>query len=490
MMPLSIFSVNILSENLLLLVSILTFAGVVVSKVGSKLGTPSLLLFLILGMVAGPDILGLHFDDRHLAESVGHFAMSVILFTAGMETSFKETKPVFWKGIMLASVGVILTVLITGSIISLSGIPILASFLIAAVLSSTDSASVFSVLREKKVQLKENLAPLLELESGGNDPMAMTLVAILTKFFTDESLMQKGPWEIAGAGAFMLLLQLVVGIGAGALVGYGSKWLLQKLQSNDFALTAILIMSVAFFANGLAQLLNGNGLLATYIAGIIIGNKVEIINRKDIFKFYDGITWMMQLVMFMMLGLLARPSQMPRLILPALGSCLFMMFVTRPLSVFLCLLPFKKSLSFRAKAFVSWVGLKGAGPILFALYIVVQNLSYSEDNFSFVFLFALFSLLLQGGSLGWMAKKLRVVVDQEQEVETYGMEVPTEMGEMRDHIVTEDDIANGKTLRELHLPHGIRVMMVRRDGRFLVPHGSMELHVDDHLIIIMGESDD
>ena len=490
MMPLSIFSVNILSENLLLLVSILTFAGVIVAKVGSKMGTPSLLLFLILGMLAGPDILGLHFDDLHLAESVGHFAMSVILFTAGMETSFKETKPVFWKGIMLGSVGVILTVLITGTLITFSGIPIMAGLLIAAVLSSTDSASVFSVLREKKVRLKENLGPLLELESGSNDPMAMTLVAILVKFFTDESLMQKGPWEIAGAGLLMLVLQLGVGIGAGALVGYGSKWLLHKLQSNDFALTAILIMSVAFFANGLAQLLNGNGLLATYVAGIIIGNKVEIINRKDIFKFYDGITWMMQLVMFMMLGLLAHPTQMPRMILPALLSCLFMMFVTRPLSVFLCMLPFRKGLSFRAKAFVSWVGLKGAGPILFALYIVVQNLSYSEANFSFVFLFALFSLLLQGGSLGWMAKKLHVAFEQDQDVETFGMEVPSEMGEMRDHIVTEDDIANGKTLRELHLPHGIRVMMVRRDGRFLVPHGSMQLQVDDHLIIIMGDSDD
>lgn len=490
MIPLSIFSVSILSENLLLLVSVLVFAGILVAKVGSKLGTPSLLLFLVLGMLAGPDILGLHFDDLHLAESVGHFAMSVILFTAGMETSFDETKPVFWKGVVLASVGVILTVAITGSFLYLTGVPLVVCFLVAAILSSTDSASVFSVLREKKVHLKENLAPLLELESGSNDPMAMTLVVILVKFFSDGALMQKGPWEIAGAGILMLILQIGVGVGVGALVGYGSKWLLEKLQSSNFALTAIMIMSVAFFANGLAQLLDGNGLLATYVAGIIIGNKVTLVNRKDIFKFYDGITWMMQLVMFMVLGLLAHPKQMPQLILPALGACVFMMLVTRPLSVFLCMLPFKNGLSFRAKAFVSWVGLKGAGPILFALYAIVHSVDYAEENFSFVFLFALFSLLLQGGSLAWMAKKLHVAYDQDPEVETFGMEVPEEMGDMRDHIVTEDDIANGKTLRELQLPHGIRVMMVRRDGRFLVPHGSMQLFAGDHLIIIMGESDD
>lgn len=490
MIPLSIFSVSILSENLLLLVSVLVFAGVLVAKVGSKLGTPSLLLFLILGMLAGPDILGLHFDDLHLAESVGHFAMSVILFTAGMETSFTETKPVFWKGVVLASVGVILTVAITGSFLYLTGVELVVCFLVAAILSSTDSASVFSILREKKVHLKENLAPMLELESGSNDPMAMTLVLILVKFFTDETLMQKGPWEVVGIGFLMLLLQIGVGVGVGALVGYGSKWLLEKLQSNNFALTAIMIMSVAFFANGMAQLLDGNGLLATYVAGIIIGNKVTLVNRKDIFKFYDGITWMMQLVMFMVLGLLAHPKQMPQLILPALGACLFMMLVTRPLSVFLCMLPFKNGLSFRAKTFVSWVGLKGAGPILFALYAIVHSVDYAEENFSFVFLFALFSLLLQGGSLAWMAKKLHVAYDQDPEVETFGMEVPQEMGDMRDHVVTEDEVANGKTLRELHLPHGIRVMMVRRDGRFLVPHGSMQLLAGDHLLIIMGESDD
>ena len=489
MIPLSIFSVNLLSENLLLFVSVLVFTAVLVVKASSKMGAPSLLLFLILGMLAGQDVLGLRFDDLELAESLGHFAMSVILFTAGLETSLEETRPVMRQGLILSTLGVILTVMLTGSILTLLGVPVLISFLLAAIMSSTDSASVFSVLREKKLRLRENLAPMLELESGSNDPVAMTMTVILVQFFTKEGMLEKGPWHLIGSGTLMLITQLGVGLLIGFLVGFAAKWIINKFQSPNFALTAILILSIGFFANSIAQYLSGNGLLATYVSAIIIGNKVKLANQRDITKFFDGITWMMQLMMFMLLGLLARPSQMLPMVLPALLMCLFMMLVTRPASVFLCLLPFK-GLSTRAKTFVSWVGLKGAGPILFALYTMVHELEYSTEIFNYVFLFSLFSLLLQGGSLGWMAKKLRLGYEEDPEVETFGMEVPEEMGLMRDHIVTEDDIAGGATLRDLNLPHGIRVMMVRRNGHFLVPHGSMPLEIGDHLVIIIGETDD
>ena len=489
MMPLSLFSVDLVSENLLLLASVLIFTAVLVARAGSKLGTPSLLLFLLLGLLIGPDVLGLHFDDLEAAESLGHFAMSVIMFTAGLETSFSSVKPVFRAGLTLSTLGVLLVVTIMGFAISLTGLPLLTCFLLAAILSSTDSASVFSVLRDKKLHLRENLAPILELESGSNDPVAMTLTVILVQFSTSGELLAKGPWYAAGAGVLMFLLQLGAGLAIGLLVGYGAQWLLRKLQMSNFALTAILVLSTGFFANGIAQVISGNGLLASYITAIIIGNKVHLENEKDIQKFFDGITWLMQLVMFMLLGLLAHPSQMPRLILPALALCLFMMFVARPVSVFLCTLPFKK-LSFRAKTFVSWVGLKGAGPILFALYALVHESDHSSEMFNFVFLFSLFSLLMQGSSLRWMANKLRLSYEEDPEVETFGMDVPEEMGMMRDHIVSEEDLIGGGTLRELHLPHGIRVMMVRRGERFLVPHGSMKLEVGDRLVIIIGESDD
>ena len=478
-----------MSENLLLLVSVMIIAAVFVAKAGSKLGTPSLLLFLILGMIAGPDVLGVRIEDAHLAESVGHFAMGVILFTAGLETSLKETKPVLRQGVLLSTVGVLLTVLITGAFLCLCGLPPLTAFLLAAILGSTDSASVFSVLREKKMQLRENLAPMLELESGSNDPIALTLTVILVQFSTHPALQAKGPWAIAGMELLMLFFQLGVGLAMGLLVGYGGKWLIGKLQSENFALTAILVLGVGFFANGITQLLSGNGLLATYVAAIVIGNTVQLKSRKDIVKFYGGLTWMMQLVMFLMLGLLARPSQMLPLILPALGLCLFMAFIARPLSVFACLLPFRE-FSLKARGFVSWVGLKGAGAILFALYALVHGAEHSAEIFNFVFLFSLFSLLLQGGSLTRVSRKLGLTYDEDPVPETFGMEIPEEMGMLRDHVVTEEDLAMAKTLREMHLPHGIRVVMVRRGEKFLVPHGSMPLEEGDRLVIMMGESDD
>ena len=489
MMPLAIFSVDLLSGNLLLLASVMIFAAVLVAKAGSKLGAPSLLLFLLLGMLVGPDVLGLHFDDLKLAESIGHFAMSVIMFTAGLETSYASTRPIFRQGVMLSTLGVLLTVLITGSALSLLGLPLLISFILAAILSSTDSASVFSVLRDKKLHLRENLTPLLELESGSNDPVALSLTVILVSFATSGDWLAKSPWILAGSGALMLILQLGIGLAVGLGVGYGAKWALGKLQSNNFALTAILVLSLGFFSNGVAQAINGNGLLASYITAITIGNKVKLANQRDINKFFDGITWIMQLMMFTLLGLMAHPSQMLPLVLPALGLCLFMVFISRPVSVFLCSLPFK-GLSTRAKTLVSWVGIKGAGPILFALYAMVHGVDHAQEIFNFVFLFSVFSLLIQGGSIGWMANKLHLSYDADPVAETFGMEVPEEMGMMRDHIVTEEDLLGGVTLRDLHLPHGIRVMMVRRAGRFLVPHGSMPLEVGDHLVIIMGDTDD
>jgi cell volume regulation protein A len=287
----------------------------------------------------------------------------------------------------------------------------------------------------------------------------------------------------------VLVIQIAVGVAVGFGVGYAAKWVLDHVRLPGFALTAILILSIGFFANGIASLLHGNGLLALYIAAIIMGNKAHLPQRKDILTFMDGLTWLMQLVMFLVLGLLARPSQMLPVLLPAILIGLFMMFVARPASIFLTLLPFR-NLSARAKLLTSWVGLKGAGPILFALYPVVVGLENGTQMFNIVFIITLFSLSLQGTTLGPVAKLLRLSYDETPKAETFGMEIPEAMGMLRDHIVTEDDLVGGPTLRDMHLPHGIRVMMVRRDGKFLVPHGSMPLKVGDNLVIIMGDSDD
>ena len=211
--------------------------------------------------------------------------------------------------------------------------------------------------------------------------------------------------------------------------------------------------------------------------------------KRDVLNFFEGMTWLMQLVMFLMLGLLARPSHMLSVLVPALLIGLFMMLAARPAGVFLSLLPFKE-LPLKAKLFTAWVGLKGAGPILFSLYPVVVGLEGATDMFNIVFLITLFSLLLQGSTLGPVARMLKLSYDEDPQAETFGMEVPEEMGMLRDHTVTEEDLGRGATLRDLSLPHGIRVMMVRRGDKYLVPHGSMPLEVGDRLVIIMGETDD
>ena len=495
MLPLSIFSVNLLSDNLLLLASILVFFAILITKIGARFGAPSLLLFLLLGMIVGADGVGLRFEDYHIAESIGHFAMTIILFTGGLETSMSETKPVMKQGALLSTLGVFMTSILTalfiyfvaGKWIGPLGASFLGCFLLSAVMSSTDSASVFSVLRGKRMHLRENLSPMLELESGSNDPMAYVLTIILVQVLS--STKHTGSMAMLGTGAWVLLVQIVVGFLVGLGVGFGAKWVLERVKLPSNALYSVMVLSIGFFANGIASLLFGNGLLALYIAAIVIGNKAEIPMKRDVLKFFDGMTWLMQLLMFLMLGLLARPSQFSSIAWPALMIGLFMMFVARPLSVFLCLAPFR-GLSFKAKAFASWVGLKGAGPILFALCPVVAGLDGSTEIFNIVFFISLLSLILQGMTLSPSSRWLGLSYEADPEVETFGMEIPEEMGMLRDHTVTEDDLQNGATLRDLHLPHGIRVMMVKREGKFLVPHGSMPLQEGDHLVIIMGDTDD
>lgn len=498
MIPLSIFNIDLSSGNLILLVSLLMFVAILMAKVGTKFGVPTMLLFLIIGMMAGEDGLGINIDNLHMAEFLGHLCMTIILLSGGLETSLEETRPIIRKGIAMSTLGVFITILVTGTFIWLTfgdrlgeGKTLFGSFLLATVLSSTDSASVFSILRNRRLSLRENLGPLLELESGSNDPMAYVLTILLVQII--ESLENvtgaSGTWHIILTGFWVLIKQIIIGFGVGIALGHAARWLLTRINLQNSPLYAILILSIALFANGAASFIGGNGLLSLYITAIIIGNTKDLPFKKDILLLSDGITWLAQLMMFLLLGLLAKPSQMENILGPALLIGLFLMIIARPAGIILSLLPFK-GLSFRAKMLASWVGLKGAGPILFALYTVLEGLEGSIEIFNIVFTITLLSLLVQGMTLTPMAHLLNLSIDDDPEVETFGMEIPNEMGMLRDHIVSEEDLANGETLRDLHLPHGIRVIMVRRDSKYLVPHGSMKLMTGDRLVILMGDTDD
>ncbi len=487
-MILSIFSIPLLADNLILPISILLVIAILFTKVGTRFGVPVMLIFLLLGMLAGPDGIGLSVKNLHLAEFLGHLAMTVILLTSGLETSIEETRPVQKPAFFLSTLGVFITIVATGFFsyfvlgpkIGGIGATLIGCILLGAVLCSTDSASIFSILRGKRLILRENLGPVLEFESGNNDPMAFVVTLMLVRTIVDSASI--------GAGLLFLLLQVILALVIGYGVGKFSVKLLEKVKLTNSSLYAILILSLAFLSDGLASAFNGNGLLALYLTAIIIGNS-SMPAKRDVLKFFDSITWLCQLLMFLMLGLLARPSEMGDVFLPALMVGLFLIFVARPLGVFLSLLPFK-GFSTRAKLFTSWVGLKGAGPILFALAPVLAGLEGSNTIFNIVFLVTILSLVIQGSSLSWVARKLDLCIDEDPVVETFGMEVPEEMGMLRDHIVSDDDLVMGRTLRDLHLPHGIRVIMVRRAEKYIVPHGSLELKSGDRLVIIMGDTEE
>ena len=499
MIPLSIFNIDLSAGNLIMFISLLMFVSILVAKIGTKFGVPTMLLFLVIGMLAGEDGLGIKIENLHVAEFLGHLAMTIILLSGGLETSLSETKPIIRKGISMTTLGLALTIVITGSFIYLvfgdqiggAGASILGCFLLSAVMSSTDSASVFSILRNSRLSLRENLGPLLELESGSNDPTAYVLTILLVQIMETihSAAGVTGTWVILLNGAWILIKQIALGFGMGLAIGRGARWLLTKIHLANPSLYSILILSIAMFANGATSYIGGNGLLALYISAIVIGNTPKLPCKKEVLQFYDGITWLSQLIMFLLLGLLAKPSQMHGLVWPALHIGLFLIFIARPAGIILSLLPFK-GLTFRAKLLASWVGLKGAGPILFALYTVLEGVDGSSEIFNIVFCITLLSLLLQGMTLTPMAHLLNMSIDDDPDVETFGMEIPEEMGMLRDHIVAQEDLEGGETLRDLHLPHGIRVVMVRRGPKYIVPHGSLKLMVGDRLVIIMGDTED
>ena len=482
-------AIHLGTGNILLLLSVMVLAAILISRLGAKYGVPGMLLFLILGMLAGPDGLGVEIGNHELAEFLGHLGITVILLSGGLETSLRETRPVMKQGLILSTLGLVVTVLSTGCFVYFvlgaragsAGLSLLGCLLIAAILSSTDSPSVFSVLRSKRLHLRENLDPILELESGSNDPMAYSLTLTLVAIITGTGVM--------GLKLLSLVWQIAAGIGVGIGVGFGARWLMRRVKLESGPLYSILILTLALLANGLASLIGGNGLMALYVAAIIIGNMRDLPFKKDVGKFFESVTWLAQLLMFLLLGLLARPSHMPAVLGPALLLGLFLIFVGRPLGVFVSLIPFRR-LSFRARTYISWAGMKGAGPILFALCTVLHDIDGSMQIFNIVFCIALLSLLVQGTTLVPAARKLDLCIEDDPEVESFGMEIPEEMGMLRDHIVSEEDLVKGPTLRDLHLPHGIRVVMVRREGKFIVPHGSLELKVGDNLVILMGDTED
>ncbi len=487
----------ITSENILLIGSTLLIAGVLIGKSSYRFGLPLLLIFLIVGMLFGTDGLGIQFSDMHTAQFIGMVALNVILFSGGLGTKLSAIRPVILPGLILSSVGVLLTALITGLFIWwLSGMSwtnihfaFIPSLLLAATMSSTDSASVFGILGSQKVGLRNNLRPMLELESGSNDPMAYMLTIILIQALTP------GQHLSASAVLLELVLQFGVGAAAGFLMGKLTLWLISiygrmgsKGDSREdpaqaTSMLSILMVGCVFFTFAITTALAGNGYLAVYICGIVIGNAV-LPNHRGITKFIDGLTWLAQIVVFLMLGLLVNPHEMLGVAAVSLLIGVFMILVGRPLSVFLSLAPLR-GITLRSRLFVSWVGLRGAVPIIFATYPVVAGIEGAGQIFNIVFFVTLLSLLVQGTTVILSARKLGLVSGDEADDDTFGVELADELPtSLQTLTLTEAHLASGNTLRDMQLPEGTLVMMIRRGTRYIVPNGTRKLIPGDKLLII------
>lgn len=470
-------------EVIILLASVIICSSIFAGKAGYRLGLPALLLFLGVGMFFGSDGLGIQFGNPYIAQFIGMLALCIILFSGGMDTKIHEIKPIISQGIMLATVGVLLMTAITGTFIYylfniVSGYESLTfpeSLLLAAVMSSTDSASVFSILRSKGVYLKERLRPTLEMESGSNDPMAYMLTLLLISYI------QVGGMNLWDS-LLSLSVQLIVGLVGGYFLGRLAVYVINKINIDNSSLYSILLMAIAFLIFSSTTLLKGNGYLAVYIAGLVVGN-ANMIHKKSIRTFFDGFTWMCQIVMFITLGLLVNPHELLPVALIGLAVGIFMIILARPVSVFLCLLPYK-NFSNKAKLYISWVGLRGAVPIIFATYPLIAGIEHAGIFFNIVFFITILSLLVQGTSVTVVAKWLGLVTGPDRK-EVFGFELPDEIKSAISEIdITPSVLVHGNRLMELQLPDHTLAVMVKRGKSYFVPKGNTVLKEKDKLLVI------
>lgn len=477
-------------EFSLLVISILFLLSIIVGKASSRFGVPALLLFLCIGMIFGSGGFGIEFNNFSIAQIIGTVALCIILFSGGMDTNIEEIRPVMKQGVLLATLGVFLTALITGLLIWLvlgmtfksASIGLLTSLLLASTMSSTDSASVFSILRSKDLHLKNNLRPMLELESGSNDPMAYVLVITLIEVIKMDS--SPNYWWAIG----ILVMQLCVGAIAGFVFGKLALHVINRLKIDNPSLYPILVFTFCIFIFSCTYFIKGNGYLAVYIGGLVIGN-ASFLHKRSSLRFFDGLAWLCQLLLFLTLGLLVNLNELLDVVVPGLIISFLMIFISRPISVFLSLAPFRK-VGFRDKVYVSWCGLRGAVPIVFAILPLVADVPNAQFIFNIVFFCTLVSLLLQGTSLPMIAKWLHLdeKVTPKKILKDFDVDFPDEIKSVTTEItLTPEILQYGNHLMDLDLPDKTLVVMIKRSNKYFVPTGKTILHEKDKLLVITDD---
>jgi len=463
----------------MLLAGILLLVGIASSKFSARVGMPVLVLFLAVGMAAGSEgVVGIVFEDYGVANNVGIAALALILFDGGLRTSLDRVRSAWRPALSLATLGVLLTSVLTGlAAVWVLGVSIVEGLLLGSIVGSTDAAAVFSIFRTSGIKLAERLAATLEVESGSNDPMAIFLTIGLLGVLT-------GATGSVGA----LILQLVLQFGVGAVVGIGvgrvAAWVIERINLDYPGLYPLLVVSFGLVAFGMASAFGGSGFLAVYLAGIVLGNST-IVFRNGIFLFHDAAAWLSQIVLFVMLGLLSFPSRLIDVAADGLLIALVLIMVARPIAVFVSTLPFRFSL--KENLFMSWVGLKGAVPITLATYPLMAGIEGSVLLFNVVFFVVLVSAITQGWSLPTVARwmGLGMPSDAVPPVSVEIIALRHVDGEIVEYIVAPSARVAGQRLRDLALPDGVVVTLVVHGNEVIMPRGATPLGPGDHVFIAM-----
>lgn len=459
-------------ESLLLIISIIILLCVLANRFSDKFGMPVLLLFMLLGIAFGVDgIFGFEFDDYNLTGRVCSVALAFIMFYGGFGTKWSAAKPVAVKSVLLSTLGVVMTALLTAAFCIWGlGFGKIEGFLVGAVLSSTDAASVFSILRSKKLSLKDGTASMLEIESGSNDPIAYMLTVLGISMAGNDP---QSP-------IILVVSQIVIGVVVGIVVALTAQYLMRKTDILTEGIDTIFVVAVVLISYALPIIFNGNGYLSVYLTGIILGNS-NISNKNNLVHFFDGITNLAQITIFFLLGLLATPHMMPGIFITSVFIALFLMIVARPVTIFTLLLPFKSSVN--QCGLVSWAGLRGASSIVFAIEIMSQKMTLGHDIFHIVFMVALLSVAFQGTMLPFIAKRMNMIDEDSDVLKTFNDYQEEEtMTLMRMYIPKGHNWEN-KLISNVTMPTGSLALMIKRDGDTVIPKGNTQIMAGDSVIL-------
>ncbi len=455
----------------LVLCSIVLLLSVASSKLLGRLGIPSLLIFLLLGMLFGSDgLVGIHFSNFELTKNICSIGLIFIMFYGGFGTSWKTAKPVAVQSVLMSTLGVIITAGLTGMFCYfLFGVKLFEALLLGSVIASTDAAAVFAILRSRKLNLKGGLAPLLEIESGSNDPVSYMLTIVFV------TLINHSEVHIP----LMIAKQISFGLVIGIILGILSAFVLKKVTFEVSGIDTILVFGVAILSYSLSEILGGNGYLSVYLSGIILGNS-KITNKKGLVNFFDGVSWLMQIILFFTLGLVSFPSSLIDVMSYAIPIAIFLIIVARPIATFSILSWFKIPL--KQQVFVSLVGLRGAASMVFAIFAATSSDYITGDIFHMVFFVALFSVTVQGSTIPFMAKKLDLIDNNASVLKTFTDYTDDENTQIVEMVISTEHPYCGKTIAEANISSDILVVMVKRGKETIVPKGSTKMMEGDIVV--------